>query len=75
MHASLFTGGLLLEAHDGNQILIEVLRGDEEEAPERDGGMRVIPNRSLGLTVGEQDNEVSIQSDFTSKIDRLVASP
>jgi putative adhesin len=72
LHASLFSGDLQVEAHQGNQILIELVPGDEPESPERAGGMRVIPNRSLGLTVEEQDNVVSINSDFTGKTNRVV---
>jgi len=72
LHASLFTGGLVVEAYEGNQILVEVVPADEPETPERSEGMRVIPNRSLGITVEEEENEVSIQSDFTSRIQRLV---
>ncbi|HKY31380.1 MAG TPA: DUF4097 family beta strand repeat-containing protein [Candidatus Polarisedimenticolia bacterium] len=69
---SLFTGGLVVEAHEGKQILVEVVPEAQTQAPERQGGMRVIPNTSLGLTVEEMDNEVDIQSDFTSKVERLV---
>jgi hypothetical protein len=72
VHASIFTGGVQLEAHQEDQILIEVVPLDVPAAPERTGGMQVIPNRSLGLTVEELDNAVSIKSDFTSRIDRLV---
>src|SRR5262245_39299662 len=72
VHASLMSGGIVLEAHEGNQILIEVYSEDDGEAQERSRGMKVIPNRSLGLTVEEEDNVVSIGSDFSSKIDRLV---
>ncbi|MGH9869676.1 MAG: DUF4097 family beta strand repeat-containing protein [Candidatus Polarisedimenticolia bacterium] len=72
VHASLFTGGMVLEAYDGKQILIEVYPDEEEESPQRNGGMRVIPNRSLGITVEEEDNEVSISSDFTSNVGKLV---
>jgi len=72
LSASLFSGGMVLEGYDGNQIVIEVQRGQEQPSPERSGGMRVIPNRSLGLTVEEENNEVSISSDFTSKIDQIL---
>lgn len=72
VHVALFTGGLVLEAHDGNQVEIEVSSAGEPEQQERSDGMRVIPNRSLGLTVEELDNTVSIKSDFSSKLDRLV---
>lgn len=72
LSASLFSGGMVLEGYDGNQIVIEVRRGEEQRSPERSGGMRVIPNRSLGLTVEEENNQVSISSDFTSKIDQIL---
>ena len=73
LNASLFSGGLIVEAHEGNQVLIEVTPTDEPgDAPPRAGGMRVIPNRSLGLTVEEEDNAVSLSSDYTSRIQRLV---
>lgn len=72
LHVSLFSGGFLIEPHEGKQVLIEIVPADEPASPERSGGMRVIPNMSLGLTVEEEDNEVSIGGDFSSRINRLV---
>ena len=72
VHVSLMSGSIVMEAHEGKQVMIEVVPEDDGEAKERSGGMRVIPNRSLGLTVEEEDNEVSIGSDYSSKIDKLV---
>jgi hypothetical protein len=72
VHASIFTGGLELEAYEGKEVLIEVVPQEQPEAPRTEGGMKVIPNRSLGITVEELDNTVSIRSDFTGKIEKLV---
>ena len=72
VHASLFTGGIFMEPHEGNQILIEVVPADDPETPGRPDGMRVIPNRSLGLTVEEEGNKVSIGGDYSGGIDRIV---
>lgn len=77
VHVSLMSGGIVMEAHEGKQVMIEVVpeddgETDDGETKERSGGMRVIPNRSLGLTVEEEDNEVSIGSDYSSRIDKLV---
>jgi hypothetical protein len=71
LNASLFSGGLSVEAHESKEVIVEVLPA-EPEPSERSGGMRVIPNRSLGLTVEELDNEVSLASDFSSRINRLI---
>jgi hypothetical protein len=72
LQASLFTGSLVVEGYDGNQVLVELAPEADEQTPGRSGGMRVIPNRSLGLTVEEEENEVTLSSDFTSKLQRLV---
>lgn len=72
VEASLMTGGITVEAHEGSQVVVEVVPESDHESPSRSGGMRVIPNRSLGLTVEEEDNVVSVSSDFSSKINRIV---
>jgi hypothetical protein len=64
----LFSGEIEVEGYDGNEIVIvadaPVLDADGEEAPRADG-LRRIQTSSVGLTVEQGDNRVSVRMDFS----------
>jgi hypothetical protein len=67
VHVDLVNGGIVVEAYPGKEIIVEA-RGrsgghGEKHAAETRDGMRRIPNLSLGLTVEEEGNEVSVESE------------
>lgn len=65
IEVGLVNGGITVEAYSGKEVIVEA-RGRREgasRAGETKNGMRRIPNVSLGLTVEEERNELSIGSD------------
>jgi hypothetical protein len=70
LEISLFSGDIHVEGYDGKEIVIVAdapLRdADELEEPRADG-LRRIQSSSLGLTVEEKDNTVSVHMDFSPK--------
>ena len=66
----LFSGDIDVEAYDGNEVIIVAdapMRGDGGEEPPRADGLRRIQSSSVGLTVEESDNKVSVRMDFSPK--------
>jgi hypothetical protein len=70
LEIALFSGDITVEAYDGNEVVIvadaPIRGGDEEESP-REDGLRRIQSSSVGLTVEESDNTVSVRMDFSPK--------
>ena len=70
LEVALFSGDIEVEAYDGNEIIIvadaPVRDADGEEKPRADG-LRRIQSSSVGLTVEEGDNKVSLRMDFSPK--------
>ena len=70
LEIALFSGDMQIEGYDGNEIIIVAdapLRdADGEEEPRADG-LRRIQSSSVGLTVEEGDNKVSLRMDFSPK--------
>ena len=64
LEVSLVSGGITVEPHAGNEVVVEAVGEDDERehrAPSGAGtGMRRLPNRSLGLVVEEENNNVSV---------------
>jgi DUF4097 and DUF4098 domain-containing protein YvlB len=70
LEIGLFSGDIRVEAYDGNEIIIvadaPILDADAEEPPRPDG-LRRLQSSSMGLTVEENDNTVSVRMDFSPK--------
>ena len=70
LEVALFSGDIEVEGYDGNEIIIVAdapmrdANGEEEPRPD---GLRRIQTSSVGLTVEEGDNKVSLRMDFSPK--------
>lgn len=64
LDVNLNQGGLVVEAFDGDQIVIESRSPEPAAAVEKVDGMYRIPNNSIGLKIEERDNTVSISTDW-----------
>jgi DUF4097 and DUF4098 domain-containing protein YvlB len=70
LEVALFSGDIEVEGYDGNEVVIVAdapmrdTQGDEEP---RADGLRRIQSSSVGLTVEEGDNKVSLRMDFSPK--------
>ena len=64
LEVSLISGSINVEPHAGNEVVVEAVGDDDEREhqPSRGaaGGMRRLPNRSLGLVVEEENNKVTV---------------
>jgi hypothetical protein len=70
LEIALFSGDISVEAYDGNEVVIVAdapIRGNGETEPPREDGLRRIQSSSVGLTVEESDNTVSVRMDFSPK--------
>ena len=70
LEIALFSGDISVEAYDGNEVVIVAdapIRGDGELEAPREDGLRRIQSSSVGLTVEENDNVVSVRMDFSPK--------
>jgi hypothetical protein len=70
LEITLFSGDISVEAYDGNEVVIVAdapIRGNGELEPPREDGLRRIQSSSVGLTVEESDNIVSVRMDFSPK--------
>lgn len=69
LEIAVFSGDIVVEAYDGNEIVIvtdEPVRGrDHEDDNPRADGLRRIQSSSVGLTVEEARNTVAIRMDFS----------
>ena len=66
VHVNLVYGSITVEPHaNANEVVLAASGDDEDgEEPRRGpGGMRRLPNRSLGLSVEEQGNVVKVSMD------------
>jgi DUF4097 and DUF4098 domain-containing protein YvlB len=63
----MFQGDIEVQAYDGNEVVVttdaEVRNADEPE-PVRSDGLRRIASSSVGMTVEENGNTVSVRMDF-----------
>jgi hypothetical protein len=70
LEVALFSGDIEIEGYDGNEIVIVAdapMHGAGVEEPARADGLRRIQSSSVGLTVEEGDNKVSLRMDFSPK--------
>ena len=67
LSVSVFSGGIQVTAHQGNEVIVLAKPHDVEESRDSVNGMRRIPNTALGLTIEEQNNEVNIGADWTNR--------
>jgi hypothetical protein len=70
LEIALFSGDITVEAYDGNEVVIVAdapIRDADGEEPTRPDGLRRIQSSSVGLTVEESDNTVSVRMDFSPK--------
>ena len=72
LHADLMNGSIVVSAYDGSEVIIETTIDATEDEGESRGGLRRIPNTSVGLTVAERSNTVSIEADWSARSTRLV---
>jgi hypothetical protein len=71
LEASLLSGSIHVEAHDGDGVRVEAVPGEERHSGssgEGRGGMKRIPNTSLGLTITERDNVVEVGGSWNSRV-------
>ena len=67
VEASLMHGSIKVVAYEGSEIVIEALFELEDEEIEEVDGMKRIPSSSVGMTIEEVDNVVSIDTEWTSE--------
>ena len=73
LEVSLLNGSISVEAHEGSEVIVSTtIDAAEDEETERRGGLTRIPNTSVGLTIEERGNTVSIDSDWSARSTRLV---
>jgi DUF4097 and DUF4098 domain-containing protein YvlB len=80
LEIAVLSGDIVVEAYDGNEIVIvtdEPVRGrDSEDDNPRADGLRRIQSSSVGLTVEEAGNTVAIRMDFSANgVDLQVQVP
>ncbi len=67
LKVGLIAGSIFVKAYDGKDIVVEITSNREREIPERSkDGLRLIPNTSSGLTVEEDNNEVTVSTGYRS---------
>jgi len=70
LEINLFSGDISIEGYDGKEVIVTadapIRDADQQEAPRSDG-LRRIQSSSVGLTVEENDNTVSVHMDFSPK--------
>ena len=70
--ADLMNGSIRVEAYDGNEILVRTTHDPaDDEGEDSHQGLTRIVNTSVGLTVEERDNRVTIEADWSSRATRL----
>src|SRR5262245_53798926 len=76
---ALFSGDISVEGYDGKEIIVVAdapIRDADQGEPPRADGLRRIQSSSVGLTVEEGDNKVSVRMDFSPKnVDLQVRVP
>ena len=72
LHADLTNGSIIINAYDGSEIIVDTAIDASDEEVEERNGLRRIPNTSVGLTVEERSNRVTIEADWSTRTTRLV---
>jgi hypothetical protein len=75
--ASLINGGITVKAYDGKQVIVDAkTRGREHEREREEGGPKRLAISSTGLTVEEENNEISINTEsYARAIDLTITVP
>ncbi|HVS04501.1 MAG TPA: DUF4097 family beta strand repeat-containing protein [Thermoanaerobaculia bacterium] len=78
LRASLVQGGITVVGYGGQEVVVETMvagQGRHRKAPPEAQGMRRIPNRSLGVVVEEESNEVVIRASGATSADLRIQVP
>lgn len=70
LEIALFSGNIRVEGYDGNEVVIVAdapIRNEDTAEPPRADGLRRIQSSTVGLTVEESDNTVTVRMDFSPK--------
>jgi hypothetical protein len=70
LEVALFSGDIEVEGYDGNEIIIVAdapMRDSEQEEAPRADGLRRVQTSSVGLTVEQGGNTVSVRMDFSPR--------
>ena len=61
---SLVTGGITVEAHSGNSVVVEAVTPEprQDRGPEKKDGLRRIPAAGAGMEIEEENNTVTVSS-------------
>jgi putative adhesin len=68
LEITLFMGDVEVRAYDGNEVIVTTdadVRNADEPEPARPDGLRRIQTSSVGMTVEENGNTVSVRMDFS----------
>ena len=76
LKVNLRSGSMKVSGYSGKDVIIKVGTEQKEIAQESKNGLRMIPNRSLGLTAREEDNYVTVNSEnFNKEINLEIQVP
>jgi hypothetical protein len=70
LEVALFSGDIEVEGYDGNEVIIVAdapMRDSEQEEAPRADGLRRVQTSSVGLTVEQGGNTVSVRMDFSPR--------
>jgi hypothetical protein len=70
LEINLFSGDISVEGYDGKEIVIVAdapIRDADKPEPPRQDGLRKLQSSSVGLTVEENDNVVTVRMDFSPR--------
>lgn len=71
LSVGMMTGSITVTAYEGSEIIVvATMETEDDEAEPKDGMMR-IPNTSIGLTIEESGNEVSVNADWSANATRV----
>src|SRR6266849_10400913 len=72
---SLVTGGITVKAYDGKQVIVDARTRNRENSRD-EGGPKRLAISSTGLTIEEENNEVSINTEsYARTIDLTISVP
>ncbi len=82
LKVGLISGGIVVKGYAGKEVIVEATMApeDDDNRPEEKppGKLKLIPNTSMGLTVEEEDNTVSVSTGLrgiSQRIDLVIQVP
>jgi DUF4097 and DUF4098 domain-containing protein YvlB len=74
LEVGVVSGSISVTGYDGDSVIVETTLATPDDGSEREtrGGLKRIPNNSVGLTVEERSNKVEISGDWSSRTMKLV---